>query len=162
MAASRAANHSGSARILIATSCPVQRANTQKREYHELVEFPLEHIFHIGVPGRPFCLIGAKDYEFWPDARAMAVAKIRRPLDGTALPVRFSCCDTSQPDRARCMIRPCISRGVNRKEKTTSLFMTPAMTLERCRSMETIPLLATGLGAIISIRSTAVSFWPDT
>src|SRR6516225_4407204 len=81
---------------------------------------------------------------------------------GVSSRVRFSCCDPSQPDRARCMIRPCISRGVNRKEKTTSLFMTPAMTLERCRSMATIPVLATGLGAIISIRSTAVSFWPDT
>ena len=56
------------------------------------------------------------------------------------------------PPTALCMICRCSLRGVKRLPKTIILLSSPAITLDRCCSIESIPMRATGAGSIISIR----------
>src|SRR4030095_968033 len=66
------------------------------------------------------------------------------------------------PDITFRMIVRCIVRGMNRSASTTSLFRSPATTLDFSPTIAWIPALATGRGRIINKRNAFVFRWPAT
>src|SRR5262252_5143652 len=100
-----------------------------------------------------------KPTEDFPDAPSMLLWHVAEARGFREIVISHP---EGQPPTALCMICRCSLRGVNRFPKTIILLSSPATTLDRRCSIESIPNRATGAGSIISIRVIGVFFWPAT